>query len=163
MTAAMEAPQWSPIVEEWDAFAQLIGDEAAARGWSVDLEEGWAYDGGAQFGLFNVAGKCRHVEPALWPEVVSEHFASIAATAARPFPGFRNTEEARASMKARLLPDAFKQDLDVELLELRVAEDLAVVVAYDLPDNVMLPERSELVQYGPEQELIELALRHARE
>jgi hypothetical protein len=163
MNPGMGAPPWSPIVEEWDAFAQLIGDEVAARGWTVDLDEGWAFDGGAQFGLFNVAGKCRQVEQALWPEVVSEHFASIAATAARPFPGFRNTGEARAAMKARLLPDAFKEDVGADLLELRVAEDLVVAVAYDLPENVMLPERAEALQYGAERELIELALRRARE
>ena len=108
-------PQWSPIAEpdDWEAFAQLIADEVAARGWTVDLAEGWAYDGDVQFGLFNVAGKCRQVERVLWPEVVSEHFASIAATAARSalddVPGFTNADEARASMKARLVSDAYKQ------------------------------------------------------
>ena len=45
-------------------------------------------------------------------------------------------------MKARLLTDAYKQDTGADLLELRVAEDLIAVVAYDLPENVMLPERA---------------------
>ena len=56
----------------------------------------------------------RQVERALWPEVLSEHFASIAATAARSalgdVPGFRNADEARAAMKARLLTDAYKTE-----------------------------------------------------
>ena len=165
----MAVPQWSPIAEpdDWGAFAQLIADEVAARGWTVDLAEGWAYDGDVQFGLFNVAGKCRQVERALWPEVVSEHFASIAATAARSaladVPGFTNADEARASMKARLVSDAYKQDTGADLLELRVAEDLVAVVAYDLPENVMLPERADVLRYGDERELLELALRQARE
>jgi hypothetical protein len=165
----MEAPEWSPIADpdDWNAFEQLIGDEVAARGWTVDLAEGWAYDGDVQFGLFNVAGKCRQVERGLWPEVVGEHFASIAATAARSalseVPGFTNADEARATMKARLLTDAYRQDTGADLLELRVAEDLIAVVAYDLPENVMLPERADVLQYGGEQELLALALRHARE
>src|SRR5688572_33017110 len=108
----MVAPQWSSITEPdaWHAFERLIADEVAARGWTVDVAEGWAYDGDVQFGLFNVAGKCRRVERALWPVVVSEHFASIAATAARPalseVPGFRGADEARAAKMARLLTDA---------------------------------------------------------
>ena len=66
-------------------------------------------------------------------------------------------------MKARLLTDAYKQDTGADLLELRVAEDLIAVVAYDLPENVMLPERADVLQYGDEHELLALALRHARE
>ena len=169
MNQPMPVPQWSPITDpdEWRAFAQLLRDEVAARGWTLDLAEGWAYDGDVQFGLFNVAGKCHQVARALWPEVVDEHFASIAATAARSalgdVPGFRDADAARATMKARLLTDAYKQDTGADLLELRVAEDLSVVVAYDLPENVMLPERDELLRYGQERELLELALRQARE
>ena len=45
-------------------------------------------------------------------------------------------------MKARLVTDAYEQDTGAHLLELRVAEDLVAVVAYDLPENVMLPERA---------------------
>ena len=169
MTLTHARSAWSPITDpdDWDAFAQLLSDEVAARGWTLQLAEGWAFDGDVQFGLFNVAGKCGRVERALWPEVLSEHFASIAATAARSalgdVPGFRNADEARAAMKARLLTDVYKADTGADLLELRVAEDLIVVVAYDLPENVMLPERGELLQYGAEQELLELALLHARE
>ena len=161
----MDAPQWSSITEPdaWHAFERLIADEVAARGWTVDLAEGWAYDGDVQFGLFNVAGKCWQVERALWPEVVGEHFALIAATAARSVPGFADADEARATMKARLLTDAYKQETGADLLELRVAEDLIAVVAYDLPENVMLPERADVLQYGDERELLALALRHARE
>ena len=66
-------------------------------------------------------------------------------------------------MKARLLTDAYKQDTGADLLELRVAEDLVAVVAYDLPENVMLPERADVLQYGDERELLALALRQARE
>jgi hypothetical protein len=162
-------PQWSPITDpdEWEPFARLLADEIAARGWTVDLERGWAYDGEVRFGLFNVAGKCRQVERTLWPEVVGEHFASIAATAARSalgdVPGFRNADEARAAMKARLLSDTYLEGTDAALLTLRVAEDLVVAVAYDLPENVIVPERAELLQHGEERELLEVALRHARE
>lgn len=165
----MDAPPWSPIAdrEDWNAFAELIADESAARGWTVDLSGGWAHDGEVRYGLFNVAGKCRQVERGLWPEVVSEHFASIAATAARSalgaVPGFTDAGEARAAMKARLLSDAYLEDTGADLLGLRVAEDLIAVVAFDLPENVMLPERDELLQYGGEEELLELALRQVRE
>ena len=164
----MGVPHWSPIVDpdDWNAFEELIRDEAAARGWTVEIADGWARDANVKFGLFNVAGRCRQVPRAVWPEVVSEHFASIAATAARSalsaVPGFTNADEARASMKARLLTDAYKQDTGADLLELRVADDLIAVVAYDLPENVMLPERDEVLQYGGEEELLAHALRQAR-
>jgi hypothetical protein len=169
MTLPMPVPQWSPITDpdDWDAFAQLLEDEVAARGWTLQLAEGWAYDGDVKFGLFNVAGKCRQVERAMWAEVAGEHFASIAATAARSalgdVPRFRNAEEARAAMKARLLTDTYTEGTDADLLALRVAEDLLLVVAYDLPENVMVPLREELLRHGEERELLELALRHARE
>ena len=109
VAVARRSPFTDP--DEWEAFrGLLIADEVATRGWTVDLGEGWAHDGDVQFGLFNVAGKCRQAERALWPEVVSEHFASIAATAVRALPGFTNADDARAAMKARLLTDAYKQD-----------------------------------------------------
>jgi uncharacterized membrane protein len=159
-------PEWSPIddAEGWKAFTDLVGREVGARRWTVDFEAGWALGGENQFGLFNVAGKCGQAPREAWARIVAEHFTAVAATAARvgDEPGFESAGQARAAMKARLVTDEFLAGADVERVERRVADDLLLVVAYDLPETVMIPARADLLAYGTDEELMALALEHAR-
>jgi hypothetical protein len=156
-------PVWSPITDGdgWEAFSALVREEAQRRQWGVDFEEGFATDGARQFGLGNVAGKCKLAERADWAAVVGQHFAAVAAIDGEP-PRFAQPGDARAAMKARLVPDGFAGE-DTDWVERRVAEDLRVVVAFDLPDTVTLPDREDALAYGEPEELLALALRQARE
>jgi hypothetical protein len=44
----------------------------------------------------------------------------------------------------------------------RVSEDLQLVLAFDLPDRVTVVPREDVLEWGPEDELFELALEQTR-
>lgn len=163
-----EIPEWSPLSDpdDWQAFSALATEACAARGWNLDLEEGWATDGQAEFGLFNLAGKCGQAPREEWPAVVDDHFTAIAAMAERDADGgrakFADADAARAVLKARLVTDDFFGGDGRERLQRRVAEDLVLVAAYDLPDSVEIPEREDMLQWGDAEELLELAVSQTR-
>ncbi len=156
------APGWSPFGddEEWRAFADLVRADAARRGWTAVPEEAVVVAGETRYGLNNLAQLCREEEQADWQAVVREHFDRMVAlpTDTR----FGSAEQARAVLKARLVDDGFLSKVPWETATRRVAEDLLLVLAYDLPETVLIPAREEALEWGAEDELFGVALAQTR-
>jgi hypothetical protein len=155
-------PEWAPFTDEddWRAFAAVVEEDIAARGWRLDLETGFAQDDVNRYGLFNPALACQELPGEEWAAAVHSHFEAVVATDLERH--FAGPEEARASLKARLLEDAYFQDVPVEGLWRRVADDLRLVLAYDLPQAVTIPAAEEVRELGADDELFALALDHTR-
>jgi hypothetical protein len=156
-------PEWAPFTDEgeWRAFAQVVEADVSPRGWRLVLEEGFAYDGENRYGLFNPAQTCRELPREEWAPAVHQHFETVvSADFERRFAG---PEEARASLKARLLDDGYFRDVPVEGLWRRVADELRLVLAFDLPQAVTIPAAAEVLELGDEDELFALALAQTRE
>jgi hypothetical protein len=152
-------PDWSPITdpEDWERFAQLASEETERRGWSGDVREGEVTDGEGRYFLHNIAQACGQSPVEEWPQMLRDHFKAVDATA-----DFRSPDEARAALKARLVDDEYLAPVDWEVAARRVAEDLQLVLAYDLPETVIVPRREEVLELGDEDELFTLALDRVR-
>jgi hypothetical protein len=159
-----DPPAWASYLDadQWHAFSELVRYEADRRHWSHDLEQGAVGDGSTPMGLTNIAQTCNLAPRDEWTVLVAEHFAVLEQIATGPVPHFKDPGEARAALKARLLNDDFVPDAGFELAERRVAEGLRLVLAYDLPDYVKLPPRNEVLEWGEEDELFEIALAQTR-
>jgi hypothetical protein len=155
-------PEWAPFGDEddWRAFVEVVRADVAPRGWRLDAQEGFAHHGTNKYGLFNPALACQDLPRERWPEAVHAHFESVVSVHLER--SFAGPEEARASLKARLLGDAYFRDVPVEGLWRRVADELRLVLAYDLPLAVTIPAANEALQLGEEDELFALALAHTR-
>jgi hypothetical protein len=159
-----EPPAWAEFFdgEEWEAFCAAIRSDVEPRGWSHDLEAGLVSRAPGEAGMWlgNLAQLCHAAPRAEWPGIVRTHFERLLA-AAEPTP-FSGPDEARAAIKARLVVDSFLADLPWTPAARRVADDLWLVLAYDLPDTVQIPVREKVLEWGAEDELFELAIEHAR-
>jgi hypothetical protein len=155
-------PEWVPFTDDddWRVFSALVSAEAAARGWQLDLEVGFAQDDVNRYGLFNPALACQERPRDEWPGAVHAHFEAVVATDLERH--FAGPEEGRASLKARLLEDAYFHDVPVEGLWRRVADELRLVLAYDLPQAVTIPAAEEVRELGADDELFALALAQTR-
>jgi hypothetical protein len=101
-----------------------------------------------------------HVERSVWPEIVGRHFDAMVSTSTDA--EFATAEAARAVLKARLVGDGFLAGVPAKPAARRVAADLQLVLGYDMPDAVRIPERAEVLAWGEEDELFELALAQTR-
>jgi hypothetical protein len=160
-----EPPEWAGFLDaaEWDTFAGLVRTEAERRGWSHDLEAGTMQDPGpegAGMGLGTLAQMFHAAEPGDRPDLVRRHF-ELLEQVAEPAP-FDGPDEARAAVKARLVDDGFLANIPWEVAGRRVAEDLQLVLAFDLPTTVTIPRREQILEWGDEDELFDLAIEHAR-
>jgi hypothetical protein len=156
------APGWSPFDSdgEWGAFADAVRADARRRGWTVADDTSEVTDDDTRYGLGNLAQMCRAADRSEWPATVKAHFDKMAALPAET--DFQTPEQARAVMKARLVDDGFLADVPWEVAARRVAGDLQLVLAYDLPDTVLIPRREEALAWGEEDELFAHALGQAR-
>jgi hypothetical protein len=156
-----EPPEWASFfdADEWEAFCVAVERDVGGRGWSPDFEEGLVHGGpeGGMYGLGNIAQMCHGAPREEWADLIRDHFTTIAAAEPTAFSG---PEEARAAIKARLVDDDFMPGW--EYAERRVAEDLRLVLAYDLPTTVTIPPREEILEWGSEDELFEIAIEHVR-
>jgi hypothetical protein len=156
-----DPPQWAAFFspDGWHDFAELVCYEAGRRRWEQDLGEGIVRAGAAPMGLGNIAQLCSVSPREEWTGRVAEHFAALDEIGAgAPRPEFTDAHEARAVLKARLLGEDHLPAGGVELAERRVAEGLRLALAYDLPDSVSLPAREDVLEWGDEDELFEIAL-----
>jgi hypothetical protein len=156
-----DPPDWAGFLDpdEWHEFSELVRHEADRRGWPHDLALGFVVHAGTTMGLGNLAQIC-HVEPREeWTTVVARHFATLDKDKEVRF---ESPEQARATLRARLIDDDYMGGRDIELAGRRVGDDLRVVLAYDLPDTVHLPSRDAVLEWGEEDELLELALEQTR-
>src|SRR3954447_620480 len=156
-------PNWDPFATEadWQEFEAVVRADVEPRGWDTsEIREGIVADRDVRFGLQNLAQKCRAEPRESWPQIVRDHFDSLFA------PG--NTlesltpDQASAALRARLLEDDFMAHVDWEPVTRRVAEDLQLVLAYDLPDQVVIAARERLMELGDEPELWERAIAQTR-
>jgi hypothetical protein len=158
-------PEWAVALldaEGWEAFRALVEHAVVPRGWTPDFGEGVVRGGpdGGTCGLGNLAAMCHAAPREEWQPLVERHFELLVA-AMEPTP-FSGPDEARAAVKARLVDDAFVNQLPWQLAERRVADDLRLVLAYDLPTTVRFPPREDVLEWGDEAELFELGIEHAR-
>jgi hypothetical protein len=160
-----EPPEWAGFLgaDEWEAFVDLVRPEAERRGWSHDLEAGTMREPGpegAGMGLGTLAQMFHAAEPGDRGDLVRRHFELLGQLGdATPFAG---PDEARAAIKARLVDDGFLAEVPWEVAGRRVADDLQLVLAFDLPTTVSMPQREQILEWGTEDELFDLALEHAR-
>jgi hypothetical protein len=157
-----DPPEWASFfdADAWHAFAELVRYEAGRRGWSQDLAAGFVGEPDAPKGLANVAQLCHASLRDEWTAIVAQHFAGLEELGEGP--QFANAHEARAALKVRLIDDDFLPAGGIELAQRRIAEDLRLVLAFDLPTSVMLPPRSDVLAWGDEDELFEIALEQTR-
>jgi hypothetical protein len=123
-------------------------------------EDAVVLDGGTRYGLNTLAQMCARQDRAAWPATVREHFDRMAALPTDT--DFGSAEEARAVIKARLVDDGFLARVPSQPAARRVAEDLHLVLAYDLPETVLIPARDEILEWGAEDELFAHALAQVR-
>jgi hypothetical protein len=156
-----DPPDWAGFLDpdDWHEFSELVRYEADRRRWPHDLALGFVVHAGTTMGLGNLAQVCHAAPRDEWPTLAAAHFATLDKDHEVRF---ESAEHARAVLRARLIDDDFTGGRDIELAGRRVGDDLRVVLAYDLPDTVHLPSRSDVLEWGDEDELIELALEHTR-
>src|SRR5262249_38186778 len=133
--------------DDWRAFAAAVRSYAGRRGWTGVPEDGALFDGETRYGLSNLAQLCRAEARADWPAVVDRHFDGIAAL---PDKDLTSAEDALAVLKARLVDDEFLAGVPWEIPARRVAGDLQLVLACDLPESVRFPAREEALEWGDE-------------
>jgi hypothetical protein len=152
-----DPPDWAGFLDpdDWHEFSELVRYEADRRRWPHDLALGFVVHAGTTMGLGNLAQVCHGAPRDEWPTLVAAHFATLDKDHEVRF---ESAEHARAVLRARLIDDDFTGGRDIELAGRGVGDDLRVVLAYDLPDTVHLPSRSDVLEWGDEDELIELAL-----
>ena len=152
-------PDWSVFesAREWRAFERTVRAELDRRPWTGDIREGVVNVGSKRVGLQNLAQSCHGAPPEDWAELVRGHFDAL-----RDAPGPEDRDAARAALKARLLNDGYLATADREYATRRVADDLQLVLAYDLPDRVMIVPREDVLRWGEEDELFEHGLAQAR-
>jgi hypothetical protein len=156
-----DPPEWASFFDagEWHEFSELIRYEAGRRRWADDLALGFVVHAGVTMGLTNLAQQC-HVSPrGDWITIVAQHFTVLDEGGAVEF---ADPEQARATLRLRLIDDDFTGGRDQPLAEWRIAKDLRLVLAYDLPTRVVLPARDEALQWGTAEELFDLALEQTR-
>jgi hypothetical protein len=156
-----DPPEWASFfdADDWHEFSELIRYEAGRRRWADDLALGFVVHEGRTMGLTNLAQQCHAAPRTDWVEIVARHFAVLDEGGAVEF---RGPEEARAALRARLVDDDFTGGRDHPLAEWRIAEDLRLVLAYDLPTRVVVPPREDVLEWGSEAELFDLALTQTR-
>jgi hypothetical protein len=152
-------PDWSPITdpEAWERFARLASEETERRGWSGDVREGEVTDGEGRYFLHNIAQACVQTPQEEWPQMLHDHFRALDAK-----PDFSSPDAARAALKARLVDDDYLAPVDWEVPARRVAEDLQLVLAYDLPESVIISRREDVLELGDEDDLFGEALERVR-
>lgn len=155
-----DPPEWASLFspDEWHAFAELVRYEAGRRRWEEHVHEGLVRAGDVPMGLTNIAQLCHGSPREEWTGLVAQHFVALEDLAGAPPPPFAGVDEARAALKARLLGEAHMPAGGVELAERRVADGLRLVLAFDMPDSVRMPARSDVLEWGEEDELFEIAL-----
>jgi hypothetical protein len=160
-----DPPQWAAFfdADEWEAFVPLVREDAERRGWVPRPEEGTVAEGGADglvMGLGNLAQICHTAPRDAWPDIVRHHFTTLAEGGGDIFTG---PEQARAAMKLRLFHREWVAGPGWHGLERPLAGgDLRLILAYDLPTTVKLPSREDVLEWGDEDELFELALEQTR-
>ena len=158
-------PEWAADLFDdggWEAFRALVERAVVPRGWTPDFGEGVVQGGpdGGAYGLGNLAALCHAAPREEWQSIVERHFELLVA-AMEPTP-FGGPDEARAAIKARLVDETFVTRLPWPLAERAVADDLRLVLTYDLPTTVRFPPREDVLEWGDEQELFDLGLEQAR-
>jgi hypothetical protein len=156
-----DPPPWARFFspDEWHHFAELVRYEAGRRRWEQDLDEGKVGHAESAHGLQNIAQICHASPHGKWPHVVAEHFVALDDIADV---AFACAGEARAVLRARLISDDFVPPGGPDPARRRVADDLLVALAYDLPSRVVLPRRHDVLEWGEEEELFALALEQTR-
>jgi hypothetical protein len=155
-------PDWAPFADaaDWRAFEAVVRADVHPRGWSGEVRDGLLTDGTGKFFLDNLARMCVAEPRAAWPELIRRHFDLCAS--ADDLTVLDNRGEARVALRARLVPFDFLAIVDYDYVSRRVADDLMVVLAFDLPDRVVISQREEVLQWGDEEELFELALEQTK-
>jgi hypothetical protein len=155
-------PEWAPFTDEddWRAFVAVVAADVGPRGWRLEAAGGFAHHETNRYGLFNPAQACQDLPREQWPATVRAHFESVASVDLER--SFAGPAEARASLKARLLEDSYFRDVPVQGLWRRVADELRLVLAYDLPLAVTIPAAAEVRELGEDDELFALALAQTR-
>lgn len=148
-------PDWAVFFTDaqWREFERVVRAEITPRGISGDIRNGQLTYGKAKYGLGNLAQMC-HAEPRQeeWPAIVARHFQ---ITDDLP-DGISGTP------KVRLVDDQFMAQLPGEYVTRRVAEDLMLVLSWDLPEQVMTPSLEEVLEHGEPNVLFADAIEHTR-
>jgi hypothetical protein len=157
-----DPPDWAGFLDPdgWHEFSELVRHEADRRGWPHDFALGFVVHAGATMGLGNLAQVCHGQPREEWPELVARHFETLDKG---PDVSFESPEQARAALRARLIDDDYTGGREFEFAGRRVGDDLTLVLAYDLPDTVHLPTRQDVLEWGDEDELFDLALDQTRD
>ena len=156
-----DPPSWATFFspDDWHEFAELVRYEAARRRWEHDLDEGIVRHADAAHGLQNIAQICNASPRNEWPTLLAEHFMALDDVADV---AFADAGEARAVLRARLIADDFVPPGGPDPARRRVADDLLLALAYDLPTRVVLPRRTDVLRWGDEDELFALAVEQTR-
>lgn len=156
-----DPPEWASFfdADAWHEFTELVRYETGRRGWPHDFELGIVVHAGVTMGLGNLAQTCHGAPRDEWTTLVARHFTTLDQPDTA---SFQSAEHARATLRARLIDDGFLAGREMPFAERRVGDDLRVALAYDLPDTVHLPPRDEVLEWGDEDELFELALEQTR-
>jgi hypothetical protein len=156
-----DPPGWAGFLgpDGWHEFTELVRHETGRRGWPHDFALGITVHAGTTMHLTNLAQMCHGAPREEWTEIVARHFATLDETGRA---SFASAEQARAALRARLIDAEFVAGRAIPMAARRVGDDLDLALAYDLPDTVELPPREDVLAWGDEDELFELALEQTR-
>jgi hypothetical protein len=160
---AAAPPDWAGFLDpgQWAEFSALVREHVAARRWIDDIEQGYVMQPFPEvlIALGDLARACHRAPRPQWPRLIAARLdRAVAMDAAIE----NDPDAARAVLRARLVDDAFLDDLGWELASRPVAAGLHLVLAHDLPTMVTMPARADVLRLGGEDELFELALEQTR-
>lgn len=168
------APEWARFMgdEEYSRFICAVQSDFARRGGPFKLD---AATGSLQvpgptgphtLGLLNLAQHCHQLPVESWGETIRKHFDTLLLGTPK-FVEFTDElasdfSRAKEYLKVRVYPSDYAADLAATVSE-SVAEDLIMVLVYDLPESVASVHPNHVEKWGvPPHDLFQLGLRNVR-
>lgn len=164
----LSVPGWADFFEagQYAGFLAVLDDEMQRRGWEYALDDGALVVSGVgedstRFGLVDLAKKCLQSldEAERWPEVVRDHFDSLARSGSEMARLEKMSfDEARGMLRVRLYPPGLAATVGSDRLVRReVAPCLDEVLVVDLPSVVVTVKPEIVERWGrSEEELFQL-------
>jgi len=147
-SSAPAVPHWAPYltIEQQRRVELLVAQWFAARGTSAELGVGFARVDGREYGLENVAQRCRPLPFDEWPLCVAQHFEGIFAADAEQEEWTARSGDwdfVAPLLRVRCYPtDYLANGREEWVLHRPGLDETCLMVVADLPRTVMTVERA---------------------